>query len=313
MANQGPDDGAFIMYSPIIDRPAVRWPNEARLALWIALNVEHYEFQPLPPYVYRRIANPDVMTYSYRDSGNRVGFWRTLEVLDAYNVRTTASLNVAVLEHFPEVRDAMVQRDWDYMSHGVYNTRLLAGSTIDEEREFYSLTKKIVKEHTGKPLRGMLGPSFTSTVNTPALMAEAGFTYLADWFIDDTPFPINVPEGALVGVPYSCYVNDGMLFTGPWITCDDFVQMVKDQFDTLYAEGERAGRVMCISLHPFLIGSPHRIRYLDDALRYVLSHQGVWVATADEIADWYIEHHREEHLKHVDATTSSYRSRKAVT
>jgi hypothetical protein len=101
-----------------------------------------------------------------------------------------------------------------------------------------------------------------------------------------------------------------MLFTGPWITCDDFVQMVKDQFDTLYAEGEHSGRVMCLSLHPFLIGSPHRVRYLDEALRYVLSHQGVWLATADEIADWYIEHHREEQLRQLNSSASYASGRK---
>ena len=93
-------------YSPIIDRPKIQWPNGARVALWIAPNVEHYEYEPIfdgsrDPWP--RTPYPDVQQYSYRDYGNRIGFWRMLEVLDRYNIRCTVSLNLAVFEHFPEV------------------------------------------------------------------------------------------------------------------------------------------------------------------------------------------------------------------
>ena len=73
-----------------------------------------------------------------------------------------------------------------------------------------------------------------------------------------------------------------------------FVEICKAQFDQLYAEGAESGRVMCIALHPYLIGQPHRIRYLDEILSYILSHEGVWQTTADEIARHYIEHHYDE-------------------
>ena len=133
----------YITYSPIIDRPKIQWPNNARVALWIAPNIEFYEYQP-PPNKYRnawpRVPHPDVMHYSYRDYGNRVGFWRMLEVFDRYQVRATVSLNMAVLDHFPEIRDAMVERDWEFMSHGIYNTRFLFGLSEEEERAFYQDT-----------------------------------------------------------------------------------------------------------------------------------------------------------------------------
>ena len=119
-------------YSPIIDRPVIRWPNGARVALWIAPNVEHYEYEPefdgqLNPWP--RTPYPDVQQYSHRDYGNRVGFWRMLEVLDKHDIRCCVSLNMAVLEHFPEIAEAMVQRNWDFMSHGIYNTRYLNAYT----------------------------------------------------------------------------------------------------------------------------------------------------------------------------------------
>ena len=98
------------------------------MAFWVAPNVEHYEY--LPEYEgvripWLRTPYPDVQQYSYGDYGNRIGFWRMLEVLDAYDIKCCVSLNLAVLEHHPEVAAAMVQRDWDFMSHGISNTRYL--------------------------------------------------------------------------------------------------------------------------------------------------------------------------------------------
>jgi allantoinase len=299
-----PEDSDYVTYSPIIDRPPVRWPNGARLAVWVAPNIEFYEYlPPRMPYVdqWPRTPHPDVMSYSYRDYGNRVGFWRMLEVLDHYQVRATASLNVAVLEHFPEIRDAMVERDWELMSHGLYNTRYLFGMGIDEERQFYRQTAEVIKRHTGRSLKGMLGPAFTATANTPQLMADAGLIYQVDWFIDDQPFPINVNNGRLVGVPYSRLLNDALLFAGPAFEADYFVQVCRDQFDVLYEEGGESGRVMCIALHPFLIGQPHRLAYLDEVFAYIVAHNGVWVTTADEIAEWYLAHHWDEQVSHLAA------------
>lgn len=292
------DDPGYITYSPIIDRPKVQWPNNARVAFWTAPNIEFYEYQP-PVNEYRdqypRVPHPDVMQYSYRDYGNRAGFWRMLEVFDHYRLRATTSLNVAVLDHFPEIRDAMVERDWDFMSHGVYNTRYLFGMSEADERDFYRDTIDTIRRHTGKQQKGMLGPAFSATPNTPRLMAEAGLIYHVDWFIDDQPFPINVPQGKLVGVPYGREINDAfLLWMGSSWEGEYFLQACKDQFDTLYEEGAESGRVMCVALHPFLIGQPHRVRYLDEVFDYILSHEGVWAATADEIAEYYIANYYDE-------------------
>ena len=144
-------------YSPIIDRPVIRWPNDARVALWVAPNIEHYDY--LPPHnphqnAWPRTPHPDVMSYAYMDYGNRVGFWRLLELFDKHNIRCTPALNVAVLDHYPEIRDAMVERDWDFMSHGVYNTRYLWGATEEEERAFYQDTIDTIRRHTGKTAQG---------------------------------------------------------------------------------------------------------------------------------------------------------------
>jgi allantoinase len=182
-------------YSPIIDRPKITWPGKARLAFWVAPNVEHYEYMPdfdgqRNPWP--RTPYPDVREYSYRDYGNRVGFWRMADVLDAYNIKCCVSLNLAVLEHFPEIGEAMVKRDWDFMSHGIYNTRYLNTYTEDQERAFYQDCIATLKRLTGKQLKGMLGPAISGTQATPDLMAEAGLIYHTDWMHDDQPVPIKV-------------------------------------------------------------------------------------------------------------------------
>ena len=288
-------------YSPIIDRLIIKWPNDARVALWISPNVEHYEYMPDDDSArtpWPRTPFPDVQQYSYRDYGNRVGFWRMLETLDKYNIRCCVSLNMAVLEHFPEIRDAMVQRDYDYMSHGIYNTRYLYTYTEEQEREFYRDTIDTLKLHTGKQLKGMLGPAISGTERTPDLMAEAGLIYHTDWMHDDQPVPIKVKSGKLVSVPYSIELNDSSLLRDNHYEGDYFARICKAQFDQLYKEGAESGRVMCIALHPFLIGQPHRIKYLDDILSHIMSHDGVWQTTADDIADYYIENYYDDAVAH---------------
>ena len=256
-------------YSPIIERPPIRWPNGARVALWIAPNVEHYEY--LPDFdgvrtAWPRMPIPDVQQYSYRDYGNRVGFWRMTEVLDKHNIRCCVSLNLAVLEHFPEIGEAMIERNYDFMSHGIYNTRYLNTLSEEEEREFYRDNIETLRRHTGKPLKGMLGPAISGTDRTPDLMAEAGLIYHTDWVHDDQPVPIRVKfRQAGVGAvqpraerTFRCSAATSREITSP--------ASARPSSTMLYAEGAESGRVMCIALHPYLIGQAHRVKYLDEIL-----------------------------------------------
>ena len=292
-----------VEYLPIVDRPRIRWPNDARVALWIAPNVEHYEF--LPPRdpqrnTWTRSPHPDVQGYGYRDYGNRVGFWRMTDVLDQFGIVATASTNLAVFDHYPEVGAAMVERGWEIMSHGIYNTRYI--SSIDEtaERAFYIECIEALRSHTGQQLRGMLGPAVSNTALTPDLMAEAGLTYHADWFHDDQPVPLATRSGQrLVSVPYSMELNDVPVFTQHFDT-GEFVAMAKAQLDVLRreADDDAGGRVMCVALHPYLMGMPHRVDGLAAMLDYVMSHDDVWQTTASQIARHYLDHHYDDVVAH---------------
>jgi peptidoglycan/xylan/chitin deacetylase (PgdA/CDA1 family) len=280
---------ARITFSPIDKRPPLRWPNGARVALWLVPNIEHYEYRPRagqPRDPWPRVPHPDVLGYSRADYGNRIGIWRTFDVIDRYKMPCTVSLNLAVYEHFPEIMEACEARDWEVLCHGIYNTDYLWGLPENEER---AIVQDCVATHhrlTGRRLRGWFSPAGTWTLSTPDLVAEAGITYYCDWGFDDQPFPMNTRAGRLIAMPYSFDINDGINFRGN-VEAAEFAEATIAMFDRFYAEGEGQGRVMCIPVHPFILGQPHRVRHLDNILRHIASHDRVWVARGAEIADWY--------------------------
>ena len=277
-------------YSPIVDRPRLVWPGGARVAVWVVPNVEHYEYLP-PAGVtdpYPRTPHPDVRKFTYHDYGNRVGFWRMLEVLDRYEIPCTVSLNSAVLDHYPDVAQAILERDWDFMSHGLYNTRQLTGMSREEEREFLATCNRVLKRHTGHGYAGMLGPNISGNSWTPDLMAEAGMTYHADWVHDERPSPLLTSSGRpFVALPYNFELNDAPLLMRSHVEGDTYARMCIAQFDRLYTESSTSGRMMCLPLHPFTIGQPHRVRHLDRVLAH-LRKRNAWIASATEIVEHYL-------------------------
>ena len=125
------------------------------------------------------------------------------------------------------------------------------------------------------------------------LQFRATFDYICDWGFDDQPVPMRVSTGRLLSVPYSPSVNDISAFLRSNGSTDEYVKTVCDHFDTLYEEGMHNGRVMSLPLHPFVIGLPYRIKYLDKVLEYICDHKDVWKTTGGEIAAWYYENYYE--------------------
>jgi len=296
-----------IDFLPLNDRPKIKWPNNARVAFWVIPNVEHYEY--IPPAGAARMTrghdNPDfpppnIPVNVRRDYGSRVGFWRMLKVMDSYRIRCTVNINLAVLDHFPEERDAMVERNWDFCGHGMYNNRSdPKGLDVERQRAFVEDSIALLKRTTGKQLKGFNVLS-RATPELPDILAEHGIIYHADYFHDDQPTPINVSKGRLISIPYGAEINDSVMTqrNRPW-EGDIFLEMAKDAFDTLYSEGKDNGMVFCLPVHPWCIGYPYRIRYLEGILDYIMGHEGVWQATADEIAEHYIAHHYDEATAHI--------------
>jgi peptidoglycan/xylan/chitin deacetylase (PgdA/CDA1 family) len=282
-------DNQLYDYSPIVERPALALPNGARVAFWIGLNIEHYEVDKPSTSIFGGTAalQPDPLNYGWRDYGPRVGIWRMIDVLDKHHLRASVLLNSDVCERYPQIIEQGRQRGWAWLAHGKNNSIFEAGMSLEEERTYLTQVVRTIQQGTGSHPKGWLGPALTETFNTPELLTELGLTYLLDWCSDDQPFPLKVKAGRMISVPYSIEMNDVSLFVGKSLSGQDFAQAVMDQFDVLYEEGAHSARVMCLALHPFIVNQPYRHKYLDRALEYIVGHDAVWLATSDEIADWY--------------------------
>ena len=275
-------------YTPIIDRPKITWPGGARLALWVIPNVEFFPLnEAIPPRGPETV--PDIINWAPRDYGARIGIFRIMEVLSRYDVRGTVTLNSEVCEMYPEIVQEGMKLDWEYMGHNQSNARLLSKIPPETEKDLIFDVLDTIGKFTGTRPRGWLGSALNETWNTLDYLADAGVTYVADWVNDDQPYLMDIDGRQMVSIPYSHEINDIPAFVGHNRTPEEFDQMIRRQFDTLYREGAESGRVMAICIHPYLIGMPHRISCLDSALDYICSHEGVWRATGSEIVDHYLK------------------------
>jgi peptidoglycan/xylan/chitin deacetylase (PgdA/CDA1 family) len=209
-----------------------------------------------------------------------------MEVFDRYRLPCTVSLSMSVLDMYPDIAEAMLNRSWEFMSHGLYNTRYHWNLSEDEERAAIEACQEIHRRVTGRSLNGWFSPAASNTLNTPDLVAEAGMSYLCDLYHDDQPTPIRVRSGELFSLPYSMEINDSIAWRRGQEAAA-FAQKICDEFDTLYAEGAEHGKVMNIAVHPFIMGQPHRIEHLARALDYILGHSSVWCATGSQIIASY--------------------------
>jgi allantoinase len=276
--------------SIISERKPFLWPGGKTLAVWIAPNVEVWDYdspegQGVSPNLKRIV--PDVVNYAWREYGLRVGLWRIAEVLDAAGIKATVALNSLVCEHYPKAIDAMKARGWEFMGHGTTNSRSLAGLGLEEEQETIRAILATIAQATGTRPRGWLGSGLAETYDTLDILAAEGLAYCGDWNNDDQPYPLRVKSGTLFSIPYCMEINDIPLYMRKGYTGEQYYRSVIDQFETLYAESERAPRVMGVPLHPMISGQPLRIKYLARAIAEMQQHERVWFATGAEIIDAY--------------------------
>jgi allantoinase len=277
-------------YLPITERKHFAWPGNARLALWVIPNIEFFHLDdPMPGVNNERVSGthlktPNVRNWAIRDYGNRVGIWRFFDVLARYGVRGTAALNSDICDYHPQIVDRGVKLGWEFMGHCQTNAKRLNELEPERERAAIHETLERIGKATGRKPVGWLGAGLAETWNTLDYLIEEGVQYVADWTSDDLPFRMDVGGKTLMSIPYSLQVNDTTQFYNQKASAEEFATIIKRQFDCLYAEGERAPRVMAIAIHPFVSGVPHWIGAIDAGLDYICSHADVWRATGSEIA-----------------------------
>ena len=290
-------DQSYYEWSPLPLRPRLHWPDEARVALCLVLNVEHYDMEPVPgaftpgsvPGWRGRGPSPDFSTYSLREYGNRVGIFRVLKLLDKYRVPATVAIDARSAKRFPYIVKQCLARGFEFVGHGHSVTQMITSKmSAEAEREHIRSALETVKAATGKAVLGWFGPEYGESDRTPALLAELGVKYVLDWPNDEQPYRMRVPKGELVSIPTLLDLDDVYAHWHRRVTIWRWERMVKEAFETLYRDGAATGRVLTLSLHPWLIGQPHRIKSLDLALEFICRRGGIWKATGGQITDWYL-------------------------
>jgi len=278
-----------VPYSAIVDRPPLKLPGGARMAVWTIVNVEEWSIEHnmprtvLPP-PYGQPLLPDLPNWAWHEYGMRVGFWRFIDVLKKYALKATLAINGSVIKSYPRIAKAGLDAGWEFMGHGYIQRPM---HHLEDQRAAIRQTIEEIKSFTGKPPRGWESPGLTETYDTIDHLAEAGIEYVADWVLDDQPCVIQTASGPLVSVPYTVEMNDIAMMVLQNHPSEEWLRRGIDHFDRLYLDSEQHTRVMAISVHPYISGVPHRIAYLERLYEYILQRPGVMMWTGEQILDWY--------------------------
>ena len=283
-----------IPYSAITERPRLVLPEGARMAVWVIVNIEEWNpLEAMPRTVLTPPAGgpsiPDIPNWAWHEYGNRVGFWRLLEVLDELKVVPSLAINGSAIKSYEPISRAALQRGWEFMGHGFTQKNM---QKVENEREDIIRTREAIRAFTGKPPRGWLGPGLTETFETPDLLAEEGFDYVADWVLDDQPVRLKTRTRPIVSVPYTQECNDVAMMLIQHHVAQEYRTRAIDQFEQIYKDSAASARVMALVVHPYIMGAPHRFRYFREALQHMRARTDVLFWTGERIHDWYVQNSR---------------------
>lgn len=276
-------------FQSIRNRRPLKLPGGARVAVWTIVNVENWEPEGpmprtvLPPPMGKPLL-PDVANWAWHEYGMRVGFWRFLDVLGSRGLKATLAINGSACRLYGEACSAALDAGWEFMGHGFVQRPM---HHVERQPEAIADTIAAIRDFTGRAPRGWESPGLTETSDTLDLLAAAGIEYVCDWCLDDQPVSLRTKEGSIVSVPYSVEINDVVISAVQQHRSDEILVRGRDHFDRLYEDGAETPRIMAITIHPYLTGVPHRIKYLEALYDHILGHEGVVAWTGEQILDWY--------------------------
>ena len=288
-------DHDLYRFSPLPRRPRLEWPNGARLAFHVTLHIEHWELTPPPGSVkdQRFISEfgpfePDYRTWTQREYGNRIGIFRVLDVLDRHGIRASVAIGASACERYPALVAEVNRRGWEVLAHGTHATRLISSKMTDaEQRACIATSIEAVARATGTPPKGWLGQDQGQAANTPQAAGRGRHRLSRRLSNDDQAY---LMHPGLVSIPHQIEWDDIVLFWLRRVETWRYPALVEEAARTLAEEGAISGRNFGLSIHPWLFGMAHRIRYLDEALTRIRAIDGLWQATTGEIAAWAKEH-----------------------
>ena len=284
-------------YVPISQRKPLKWPNGARVALILTFNLETWDLTkdtdkayyaggpPILPDVLPGNV-PDFPNYCWREYGQRVGIWRLYDLFDEMGAKASCTTNAVTYERRRAMVDACLERGWELLAHNWEQGELLSDYAHQPEKERDIVLRSLdhYEKYTGRKAKGWLSSSLRGTLQTPAILAEYGCTFYCDLLNDDQPYLIRTPKGPIVSTPYTNEINDFTMLTRRNYTTSEFAEILKDELDVLYAEGEEAPKMLSVGMHCRLLGRPGRMRALQRFLDHIERHDRVWVCRRIDIA-----------------------------
>ncbi|MCA8927247.1 MAG: polysaccharide deacetylase family protein [Alphaproteobacteria bacterium] len=276
---------------------SLQWPNGAKLALSLVVNVEEGaearvdegDKRPEPVDELGIAIRHPIRNYGNESNyayGIKAGAPRVMRLLRQHGVRATFTAAAQALERAPELARQIVAGGHEVCSHG-YKWVHQFGLDEAAERDFIRKAVASIRASTGERPHGWLS-RYLLTDNTRRLLIEEGFTYHMDDYSDDRPFWNDPAARDIVILPYALDSNDMKMWTDPAMTPAQWLDYAVDTFDWLYDEGAAGEpRMMSLGVHLRIIGRPGRIGYFAKFLDYVATKPDVWVATRREIADHF--------------------------
>lgn len=270
-------------WSNMFERPPITWPDNKQIALWITVSVEYFPLIPndgpfrapghmVTPY-------PDYRTYTTRDYGNRVGIYRILKVLDRLGLKASFPMNAVIAERYPSLLADIVADGHEIIAHGVdMNSLHYGGMDTSVEREQIAKTTDILRTASGQAVTGWYSPARSQSENTLDLLGEYGLKYMCDWVNDDLPYQMKT----IISMPHTMELEDRHLL----VTLGQSEAVYQEQILAAHDlfQSEAGGRVLHLSLTPYVIGQPWRIRTLEETLKTILDKGCSWSATGQEIS-----------------------------
>lgn len=274
-------------YSGIGERAGYAWPDGARLAVYLGVNLEHFAFgEGLGAELAPGGPQPDVLNFAWRDWGNRVGAWRLFELLDDLRLPASVLANSAMYDYAPSLMAAVRARGDEIVGHGRTNSERQSVLPEAEERTLIAEATAVITAAEGAAPRGWLSPWIAESHATPDLLAEAGYRYTLNWCMDDQPVWMRTRAGPLLSIPYPQEANDVPSIVARKDGAADFAAIVRDAFDEMLCQSSRQPLVMGVALHPYIVGQPHRLRQLRGVLGHIAGQRGkIWFTTAGSILD----------------------------
>ena len=288
-------DHEHYQWSPINRRGALRWPDGARVALCVVVTLEKMEWEAPPGSFTVALAGglgdrpfPDYARVTHREYGHRVGIFRVLDVLEKHGIPATVAMDALTAEANPYLVEHCRQRGAEIIGHGISASRMITGRmTEEDEEEYVNSSVEALRQATGAAPQGWLGPEYGESERTPGILAAAGVSYVCDWVNDEQPYSLTTPNGDMCALPLMWELDDVNALSDRRLPIDRYARLLQESFDGLYEGSRESGLLLAFNLHPWLIGQPFRVRFLDEALGHMVRRQGVWAATGSQIAEWF--------------------------